>query len=319
MPEITFIYKGNEIHIECFRGEKMKNIIERLYLKMKVIKNIINKLHNEKVIDKDITEDQIPVNENNKKIILINDNDDIPVDNTIIEYSNEVICPICKKLCLINIKDYKIFLYNCPNGHETNTLINEFKETQKIILSDIICNICKERNKGNIDNNKFYQCINCKLNLCHICKINHNDDHYIINYDKINYMCKKHLQLYFGYCLYCNQNICINYEKEHDDHNIISYGKILKDKNEILENNYILRKDIDKFKNIIKNMIKKLNSINDIIEKYYEINENIINNINNKYLNYEIIYNINNINNNNITNDIKNIMNEKDITISKYN
>ena len=320
MPEIIFVYKGNEIRIECFKGEKMKTIIERLYLKMQTIKYIINKLHNEKIIDKEITEDQIPVNGNNKKIILINDKDIIPIDNRIIKYSNEVICPICKELCLIDIKDYKILLYNCPNGHKTNISTNEFYKTQKIILSDIICNICKERNKGNIEkNNKFYKCLNCELNLCHICKTKHNSEHNIINFDKINYICKEHLQLYFGYCLNCNKNLCINCENEHDKHNIISYGKILKDKNEILENNNILKRDINKFKNMIKNMIKKLNNISDDIEKYYEINENIVSNINNKYINYEILFNINSINNSNIFSDIKNIISEKDINIQFQN
>ena len=50
-------------------------------------------------------------------------------------------------------------------------------------------------------------------------------------------------------------------------------------------------------------MIKKLNNINDCIEKYYEVNESTINNINN----------------NNISNDIKNIINEKDINIQFQN
>lgn len=71
--------------------------------------------------------------------------------------SNEIICPTCKENCLIEIKDYKISLYGCKNYHrKNNILLSEFKETQKINISDIICNICKERNKGNTHNNDFY-------------------------------------------------------------------------------------------------------------------------------------------------------------------
>jgi hypothetical protein len=181
--KLYFLYNGSMINPE----EKLNDIIKK-------DENIINMFANE--LDED---------DEDNKIYL--------------KQSKDIICPICKEICYIEIKDYKIILYNCKNKHKKeNILIKEYNDTQNINISNIICNICKERNKGNIENNKFYQCINCKLNLCHICKINHNDDHYIVNYDKINYICKKHLQLYFGYCLNCNKNICINCEKEHDDH-----------------------------------------------------------------------------------------------------
>ena len=36
MSEITFIYKGNEIPIQCSKGEKMKDIIERLSNKINI-------------------------------------------------------------------------------------------------------------------------------------------------------------------------------------------------------------------------------------------------------------------------------------------
>ena len=46
-------------------------------------------------------------------------------------------------------------------------------------------------------------------------------------------------------------NICSSCEDEHNNHNIITYGKIIKDKNKIIENNNLLRKEIDIFNNII--------------------------------------------------------------------
>ena len=88
---------------------------------------------------------------------------------------------------------------------------------------------------------------------------------------------------------------------------------MLKNKNQIIENNNILNKDINIFINKVNDIIEKLNIVKNNIEIYYEINKNIIDNINNKNINYEILYMMNSINNNNIHNDIKNIINEKDI------
>ena len=59
------------------------------------------------------------------------------INNNIFQDSKEIICPICKENCLIEIKDYKILLYNCKNNHNSNYLLNEYKETQKINISEI--------------------------------------------------------------------------------------------------------------------------------------------------------------------------------------
>jgi len=196
-PEIIFIYKGYEVPIQCTPGEKMKNIIERLYTKINVTKNDIYALHNGQLLDVEINENQIPKNQNNKKIILVYKYTDTTINNKVTKTSNEVICPICKEICLLEIKDYKISLYNCKNGHNSNLSIKEFNESQIINLSDIICNICKERNKGNTHNNEFFKCLNCKYNICPLCKSNHNNNHNIINYDQINYICNEHNEQYF--------------------------------------------------------------------------------------------------------------------------
>ena len=42
---------------------------------------------------------------------------------------------------------------------------------------------------------------------------------------------------------------------------MITYGKIIKDKNKILENNAILKNDINNLNNIIKEIIEKLNIV----------------------------------------------------------
>ena len=60
-----------------------------------------------------------------------------------IEKSKEIICPKCKENILIEIKDYKINMYDCKNKDIIeNIKIKEFENTQKIDISKIICNEC---------------------------------------------------------------------------------------------------------------------------------------------------------------------------------
>ena len=59
MSEITFIYKGNEIPIQCSKGEKMKDIMERLSNKINISKNDIYGLYNGKILDEEMKEDQL--------------------------------------------------------------------------------------------------------------------------------------------------------------------------------------------------------------------------------------------------------------------
>ena len=69
---------------------------------------------------------------------------DIPltfeIEDDILENDNinEVICPICKENCFIEINDYKINLSGCKNEHNINNIL--FKDYQN---SQIMPNIKK--------------------------------------------------------------------------------------------------------------------------------------------------------------------------------
>ena len=132
MNEIVFIYKENEVRIQCSDGEKMQNIIERFFIKINESKNFIFFQNDGKILDKELTEDKIFMNEDNKKIIVVNENYYTSHIDKEIQISKEVICPICKEICLIEIKDYKVLFYNCKKRHNSNILINQFKESQLI-------------------------------------------------------------------------------------------------------------------------------------------------------------------------------------------
>ena len=119
-------------------------------------------------------------------------------DKAIVD-SKQIICPKCSEHCRINIEDYIVKLYDCKNNHSTKIRLDEFKQTQKIDLSKIQCDVCKNKNMANTYNNDFYICLNCKFNLCVLCKETHNKKHNIINYEQKHYICPKHHDTYFKY------------------------------------------------------------------------------------------------------------------------
>ena len=54
--------------------------------------------------------------------------------------SKIIICPQCNENIKINIKDYKINLFECKNKHKINKIFfNEFENTQLIDLTKIKC------------------------------------------------------------------------------------------------------------------------------------------------------------------------------------
>ena len=147
--------------------------------------------------------------------------------------SREIICPKCKENCLIDFKNFKITFNKCKNNHNYNDiLLNYFELTQTIDLKEIICEICKNNNKGDTHNNEFYICNNCNKNICPLCKSIHDKNHNIINFNDKNYICKKHNDIFNKFCKACNENICIFCEEEHKNHDIIDLSSIIIKKDE---------------------------------------------------------------------------------------
>ena len=130
-----------------------------------------------------------------------------------------------KELCLIDFNGYKISFQKCKNNHKfSNILFNEFNIFQQIDESKIICNNCNN-NKNETNNNKFYKCCNCDINLCPLCKISHTKTHIILDYDIKYYYCNKHGERYISFNKEKNENLCDLCE--YDKNNYFFY-KILK-------------------------------------------------------------------------------------------
>ena len=165
MSKITFNYKGNEIVIPCKKDEKFGPILQRFYEKTEIQKESIYFLFNGQILDEEMNESQVPKNENNKKIIVAYDYQTNKInEKDILVRANEIVCPKCQESACISLNNYSISLFQCCNGHKVdNILFEDFDHTQNINLSSIICQICKIRNKGNVDNNEFFRCINCRL------------------------------------------------------------------------------------------------------------------------------------------------------------
>ena len=315
MAQVIFIFEGNNTIIQCNENDSMQNIIHNFVQSTGNEGNILYYLYNGNIINKELTFNEIAneFDKNNKRmnVIVYKIDED---KNEII--SKDIICPTCKEIILLKIKNFKINLNGCKNNHNTdNILLNKYEETQKIDISKIICDICNKNNKGNTHNNEFYICNTCNKNICPLCKSYHDKNHNIINYDDKNYICNKHNDPFNKYCKTCNENICIICENKHKDHNILDFKDILIDKDDILKTQENLKNIIDDLKykiNILKEILDRIINLCDI---YYKINNDVIKNYNMNKRNYhkiQIIYDIKN-DNEKLIKDISNIINNDKI------
>ena len=317
MEEITigFIYNSQKTNIQCNKDDIMENIFKKYLAKIGKSPQDIYFLYNGSTINDDI---KIKDMSNNDKEIKILVYDDSSCSNDKIEakYSKEIICPVCKESCLINISNYVIDLNRCDNKHFFNNInFNKFIHTQEIDESKILCNKCKNTKKDSYQN-QFYKCCICRIDLCPLCKSNHNKEHIIIDYDLKNYLCKTHGEKYISYCEICNQNLCDLCEYDHNKEHTLIHHKDIEKNSDIKKNLDDLGNKINELKNEIQNIENNLKIVIDSLERYYNQTKSIINNFNIKNKNYQILINMNNINNSyrNIIKDISNILNQNSMT-----
>ena len=295
MATVLFNFKGVETIIQCNINDKMKSICDKFISKIENNYKKIYFIYNGDSINMDLTFSQQASKSDlnqNRMVLLVYEKDEKIKENTKI-LSKEIICPECGENSEIKLKDYKICLYNCKNGHKIeNILMNKFEETQMIDLSKIVCAICKEKNKYNTYKNEFYRCLSCSNNLCPLCKSMHDKTHNIINYEQKNYICEIHNDSFIKYCKTCNKNMCISCENDHIKHEIIYLGDIMYSKDDVLQLKEGYKKMIEASYKKIDEIINTLNCVKSTIEVYYEIINRIINSYQNKNRNYQILQNL---------------------------
>ena len=299
MVSIEFDYQQIKTIIQANLNDKFETFLNSYKVKTNRDITKLYFLVNGRYIEKnDIIKDIMNFNDKqNQKIkILVNDiNSSVFQNNNLIK-SNNVICPECKEICKIEIKDYRIKLYDCKMGHvKENLKLDEFIDTQNIDISKIICDKCKERNRAETYNNEFYKCCECNMNLCSLCKSVH--EHSIINYDNKDYICNKHEQSFLKYCENCKINLCLSCIEEHKNHKMVGYEEKIINIKKIRKRMNELKSTINKFKENIEEAIMKFRKVTEYIEKFYNINNYILNNYEkNKSQNYQKLINIDNIN-----------------------
>jgi hypothetical protein len=303
---VKFNLNGLETGIKCKRSEYIENIIEQYIKEIQKDLNNIYFLYRGDMLNKKLKIEEINKQETEIKI-LVYELEGIDEIEEKLKESEGIICPGCKEICFFNIKNYKINLNGCKKNHFfSNIIISDFNDLQKIDESKILCHKCKE-NKLNTSGNKFYICIDCNTNYCPLCKLSHNKNHKIIDYDMKDYYCHNHEERFISYCNRCNENLCDLCDNI--NHNI-TYLYKLKNKDKSI---FKLKEKIDDLKSEKPDEEKKLIKIIENLELYYNIVNNIINRYNNKkYKNFQILMNINNLNNYNhkVIEDIDKIKNE---------
>ena len=321
MAEVIFSYEGKNTYIKCHTEDNMEEIIQK-FLKENSIKDNNKDIHyfyNGNKINYEFTfaEQANELDKKRKKMNIITYNDNQNKNQLHYSKSKGIICPECKENILIDFKDFTINLHGCRHNHfENNIFLYLYGETQKFDLNSLICDICKNDNKSNNHNDEFYICGTCNKNICHTCKLIHDKEHFIINYEEQYFICKKHNKPFIKYCKECNKDICPLCEKKHKEHNILKYKKIFVDKSDLIETKDELNKEMDIFKfklNIVKQIFDKMVKIMDL---YIKLNNDIIDNYNKKNVNYNQLQNLHNLKRNNekLIKDFKNMNNADKLT-----
>jgi protein-L-isoaspartate(D-aspartate) O-methyltransferase len=327
MCEVEFIYNGSKTMIQCKENESMQNICQKFTNKALVNKNDVffsysgqgGITFNEKLSFNQMASTMDKM-EKKMTILVYNINADNEEDNDeFIIKSKNIVCPKCNNDIKMNIKNYKVNLFDCKNGHKRDNLsLKEFEKSQNIDLSKIKCGKCNQH-KGKTFNHEFYKCLDCDINLCVLCRSRHDDDHNVIEYDKKYYICPGHNDFYTSYCNRCKENICIECENTHQNHDTTYFGTIMSNKRELQMKLKNLKEYIDKFNENYKEIIKVINEVKENLELYYKIKKDIIDNFDNRERNYELLINLKEISNNDyIIKDIEQVNNQKNI-LNKFN
>ena len=327
MTEVEFDYEGRKIIIQCNPEEKMENILNRFVSKEGKNKEEFYFMYGGTILKEELSFEKTANKldkERNKMSILVNRNTDIDTnhDEECLKKSKYIICPECKEMARILVENYQIRICDCINGHEiSNLLIKDFEQTQNYDEAKIKCQDCNMINKSNTYNNIFFLCLNCKKNLCQICKQKHDKTHNIIDYENKHFICDLHYEQLNSYCTDCHEDLCSNCEKSHSNHKIITYGSIIPEIKKIKEKTNNFNNKKEELKNEIKETINKLNNLMNILDNYFGIYQDVINNYENKSRNYFLIQNINGMieYTDNIIKDINQIIKEKNYGIKVKN
>ena len=159
-------------------------------------------------------------------------------------------CPICKKLCLMNInREQLLFSFECNNNHTTKLKKCNTSQKGELSISNISDLNISNENTLNKDNNtlNISKTFNYKMN-------NPTPKLYISEKD---FYCPKHPSSNFhSFCYECKENICEECFKEHSNHNKIELNTIKPKEIEVTLYKNDVKKKYEELNNIIDKMMK---------------------------------------------------------------
>ena len=280
MVEVEFIYNEKILMIHCQETDILKTICEHFAKKAIIDINSVYFIYGGNPLKEDLSfiahANSFDLARKKMSIIVITKMFQKTEAAKI--KAKQVICPICSENSRIKIENFKVNIFSCKNGHEIkDQFLSEYILTPEIDQTKIICQQCKQKDKGSTFENQFFFCLNCKMNLCPLCKNKHDNSHNRINYDDNIYICSIHNELYNSYCEKCKKDICLLCETEHKDHEIVYYSKIIANKEAKLNELKELRSGIDTLQKDINDIINKLNKFIGYMNILYNINAIIVN------------------------------------------
>ena len=314
MAQLIFRFNSQDIIHNYQQGEQISSILQSFCHNFGIKRDNFAFLCNGMILNDQSTIQSLTPNNNNQIIILVTDIGTSPPTKPVMRQSESIICPICKESIVLSVRDFKVSLFKCKNGHRMDNIpLRKFKETQNLDISKILCSECKS-SKANIYENKMHFCVKCKKNLCPLCKRTHDKDHKIVKYENKFFICEKDFGKFNNYCSTCDKAICSFCENEHDKHHKMTFGTIMgkniKNIDDLQKN---LKQDVNKLKSIFKVITSVFNKISENLDAYFDINETIINTIINEHMNYEQMTSLNEININEIQKFLMSFINSDDI------
>ena len=201
-----------------------------------------------------------------KKIIYKNNKNNIENTNFVEPIFNNIKCPICNKICLVNINKKELSVtFRCNNNNcNYNKIQNNIYTCPK--------NYVKRENNEYLDNSEIF--------------------------------CQNHPKLKNNlYCIDCKENFCEQCIKFHENHQKIELNNIRVKENEVFIIKIKASEKFEKFSKVLNDIINwkikfenGINSLINIMRNIYNLKNFLIMNYDKKFsYNYNYIQNFNNI------------------------
>ena len=141
MVELIFSYNQVQTIIQANLNDSFNSIIQKYVNKSKLdINNIYFVSNGQKIPNNKKVENIMNNTEKKSKrkmILVLSINSTINNINTNMIKSKDIICPTCKEPCIYEIKEHKIKLYECKNGHEIDNIkLDDFNNKQNIDITN---------------------------------------------------------------------------------------------------------------------------------------------------------------------------------------